>query len=72
MMSIFKEKRVLYYKEVKMIFEISFVMVGGINFGLEKSWGVVEELLKKYPYATWTKIVNWKRGKGKYIIEINE
>jgi hypothetical protein len=54
------------------IIEISFGLVGGINFGLEKSWGVVSDLLRKYPYATWTKIVNWKKGRGKYIVEINE
>ncbi|MDP3026090.1 MAG: hypothetical protein Q8N63_00130 [Nanoarchaeota archaeon] len=55
-----------------MIIEISFGLVGGINFGLEKSWEMIHDILKKYPYATWTKIVNWKKGKGKYIVEINE
>ncbi|MDD5191784.1 MAG: hypothetical protein PHH54_05155 [Candidatus Nanoarchaeia archaeon] len=54
-----------------MIIEISFGLVGGINFGLEKYWGMVNDLLKKYPYATWTKIVNWKKGRGKYIVEID-
>ena len=52
-----------------MIFEVSFALVGGINFGLEKSWKVVEGLIKKYPYATWKKIVNLKKGKGKYIVD---
>lgn len=55
-----------------MIIEISFGLVGGINFGLEKYWGMINDLLKKYPYATWTKIINRKKGKGKYIVEINE
>jgi len=54
------------------IIEISFGLVGGINFGLEKSWEMINDLIKKYPYATWTKIVNWKKGKGKYIVEIKE
>jgi len=54
-----------------MIIELSFVIVGGANLGLEKSWNVVEQLMKRYPQATWKKIINWKRGKGKYIIEID-
>ena len=52
-----------------MIFEISFALVGGINFGLERSWELVEDLLKKYPGATWRKKVNLKKKKGKYIVD---
>jgi hypothetical protein len=47
---------------------ISFALVGGINFGLEKSWRIVEGLLKKYPEATWKKIVG--RETGQYIVDI--
>jgi hypothetical protein len=46
-------------------------MVGGINFGLERSWSLIKNLLSKYPEATWEKIVDRKKGKGKYVIEIN-
>ena len=53
-----------------MIIELSFVMVGGVNFGLEKSWKTVESIMKKYPHATWRKIVNMKKGVGKYIVRI--
>ena len=53
-----------------MIIELSFAIVGGVNLGLEKSWGLIEELMKKYPYATWKKITNKKEGSGKYIVEI--
>jgi len=53
-----------------MIYEISFVLVGGINLGLESSWKIVEDLIKKYPYATWRKIVNRRKNKVKYIIEV--
>ena len=55
---------------IKMIIEVSFGLVGGINFGLEKSWRVVEGLMRKYPQATWKKMVDWKKGEGKYIVEI--
>jgi len=54
-----------------MIIEVSFGLVGGVNFGLEKSWNTIETLIRKYPHATWKKIVNWKKGKGKYIVEID-
>ena len=54
-----------------MIIELTFAVVGGANLGLERSWKAVESLLKKYPQATWKKIVDWKNGKGKYIIEID-
>lgn len=53
-----------------MIIELSFGIVGGANLGLEKSWKVIEYLMKKYPYATWRKIVDWRKGRGKYIVEI--
>ena len=51
-----------------MIYEISFALIGGINFGLEKSWRLVDELIKKYPDATWKRKINWKKGKGRYIV----
>ncbi len=54
-----------------MIIELSFAMVGGANLGLEKSWGLVQNLMKKYPHATCKRIINWKKGKGKYIVEID-
>jgi len=54
-----------------MIIEVSFGLVGGVNFGLEKSWSTVEILIRKYPHATWKKIVNWKKDRGKYVIEID-
>lgn len=54
-----------------MIIKLSFALIGGVNFGLEKSWGLVENLIKKYPQATWRKIINWKKGKGEYIIKID-
>ena len=54
-----------------MIFEISFVMIGGINLGLEKSWAMVDNLLKKYPGAIWKKSIDNKTKKGKYIVEID-
>jgi hypothetical protein len=54
-----------------MIIEVSFCLAGGVNFGLEKSWGVVKDLMAKYPGASWKRIVNWRKGKGKYVVEIN-
>jgi len=53
-----------------MIIEVSFGLAGGLNFALEKSWQVIEDLMKKYPQASWKRIVNRKRGNGKYIVEI--
>lgn len=53
-----------------MIIEISFGLVGGINFGLERSWDIIKDIMKKYPQATWRKIINRKKGEGKYIVEI--
>ena len=53
-----------------MIIEVSFGLAGGLNFALEKSWRIVEDLMKKYPQATWRKIINRRIGKGKYIVEI--
>ena len=44
-----------------MILEISFGLVGGINFGLEKSWDLIKGIIMKYPHATWTKIINKKK-----------
>jgi len=55
-----------------MILELSFVLVGGANLGLERSWKTVEFLMKKYPHATWRKVVDFRRGRGKYIVEIEE
>ncbi|MDD5193419.1 MAG: hypothetical protein PHF67_02420 [Candidatus Nanoarchaeia archaeon] len=54
-----------------MILELSFAIVGGANLGLEKSWGFIQNLMKKYPHATWKRIINWKKGQGKYIVEID-
>jgi hypothetical protein len=54
-----------------MIFELSFALVGGINLGLERSWKMVEELLKKYPGAVWKKRIDWKRSEGKYIVKVD-
>jgi len=53
-----------------MILELSFALAGGANLGLERSWNLVENIMKKYPQATWKKIVNWKKGVGKYVIVI--
>lgn len=52
--------------------EVTFAIVGGVNLGLERSWQVVEDLIKKYPKATWKRIINRKKQKAKYIIEIEE
>ena len=54
-----------------MIIELSFAMVGGVNFGLENSWTVVDNLLKKYPQATWKRIINARKGIGKYVVKIS-
>jgi hypothetical protein len=53
-----------------MIIEVSFGLIGGVNFGLEKSWKVVEGLMRRYPGASWRKIINWRKNQGKYIVEI--
>jgi len=49
-----------------MIIEVSFGLVGGINFGLERSWSIVEDLIKKYPHATWKRIYVDLDPNGKY------
>jgi len=54
-----------------MIIELSFGLIGGANLGLEKSWRVIENLMKKYPWARWSKEVDLKQKKGKYIVEID-
>ena len=54
-----------------MIIEVSFGLVGGLNFGLEKSYDIIKDIVTKYPRATWKKMVDVKKGIGKYIIEIN-
>ena len=53
-----------------MIIEISFGLIGGINFGLESSLNMVKDIMIKYPHAVWRKVVNRKKGVGKYIVEI--
>jgi len=53
-----------------MIIEISFGLAGGVNFALEKSWDIIKDIMIKYPQATWEKIVDLKKGVGKYIIQI--
>jgi hypothetical protein len=52
-----------------MILELSFALVGGVNFGLEKRYSIIDDIMKKYPYATWKKVVDMKKGIGKYIIK---
>ena len=54
-----------------MILELSFVIVGGAHLGLERSWKVVEKIMKKYPDANWKKVVDWSKKRGKYIVEID-
>lgn len=54
-----------------MIIEISFGLMGGLNFGLEKSWGTIKGIMTKYPHAVWRKVVDVKKGIGKYIVEID-
>ena len=54
-----------------MIFEVSFALIGGVNFGLEKSWKLVESLIRRYPGAIWKRKIYKKKGEGKYIVEIN-
>jgi len=54
-----------------MIIEVSFGLAGGVNFALERYWEIVQDLIKKYPHATWKKIINRKKGEGKYLIKIN-
>ncbi len=54
-----------------MIIEISFGLVGGLNFGLEKSLGLVKNIMTKYPHAVWKRVVNVKKGIGKYIVEVD-
>lgn len=53
-----------------MILELSFALVGGVNLGLEKSWNVIDSIMKKYPYASWKKIIDWKHKRGMYVVEI--
>jgi hypothetical protein len=53
-----------------MIIELSFALVGGINLGLERHWHIIENIRKKYPYATWRKVIDLKKGIGKYVVEI--
>jgi hypothetical protein len=53
-----------------MIIEISFGLVGGLNFGLEKSLTLIKDILVKYPQATWRKFVDRNKGVGKYVVEI--
>lgn len=73
MILIFKEKQLI--KNIglvcEMILEISFGLAGGVNFALEESWNLIKNIISKYPDATWTRIVNRRKGKGKYIVEIN-
>lgn len=54
-----------------MILELSFVLIGGTHIGLEKSWEVVESIMKKYHGAKWEKEIDWENKRGKYVVEIN-
>jgi len=56
---------------VKVIIEISFGLVGGVNFALEKSWNIIRDIMIKYPQATWKKITDYKHNKGIYVVEIS-
>jgi hypothetical protein len=51
-----------------MIIEVSCMLVGGLNFGLEKSWDLISDLIKKYPDARWHKSL--EQNPAKYYIEI--
>ncbi|MBT3691472.1 hypothetical protein HOG16_04490 [Candidatus Woesearchaeota archaeon] len=53
-----------------MIIELSFVLVGGVNLGLERQWKIVKGLLERYPRANWTRRINARKGTGKYIVKI--
>jgi len=53
-----------------MIIELYFGIVGGVNLSLEKSWKLIEHLLRKYPHASWKRIIDEKKNIGKYIIKI--
>lgn len=53
-----------------MILELSFAIVGGANLCLERYWKLVDNLIKRYPGASWKKIIDWKHKRGKYIVEI--
>jgi len=53
-----------------MIIKLTYALVGGVNFGLEKSWKMVEGLIKKYPHATWRRMVDMNKGVGAYIVMI--
>ena len=55
---------------IKMKIEVSFGLTQGINFGLEKSWQIIDSLIKKYPKAYWRRTVNKRKGRGKYIVEV--
>ena len=56
-----------------MIIELTFAIANGLNKNLEKehSWKIIENLIKRYPDATWKRIINLKRGIGKYIVQID-
>lgn len=54
-----------------MIIELSFALIGGTHIGLEKSWKVVEMIMKRYPQAIWKKEIDWEHKKGKYVVEID-
>ena len=56
---------------IQMIIELSFVLVGGANLALERQWNIVNNIMRRYPYATWEKIVDKKKGEGKYIVQID-
>ena len=54
-----------------MIIEISFGLMGGMNFALEESCNLIKDIVSKYPHATWKKIINRKKNKGKYVVKID-
>lgn len=55
-----------------MIIEITFALVGGVNLGLDRSYQLIEDIIKRYPKATWKRLVNRKKMNGKYIITIDD
>jgi len=58
-------------KLAKMIIRINFGLAGGLNFALEKSYSIIQEIMKKYPQATWKRTINRRKENGSYIIEID-
>lgn len=56
-----------------MIIELTFAIVNGVNRNLERehSWKIIDNLIKRYPDATWKRITDLKSGIGKYVVQID-